>query len=101
MATFAVAFLIFSGLVLIASVPLLIVALRRQKARTVRHFLIAGGLVALLCAATSAGSERLVRQCREAGNPTCLDYGASGLQLLLLAGYAVVAWIVAYNISRE
>jgi hypothetical protein len=45
-------------------------------------------------------SERQVAQCEAAGNPSCVDYGTSGLQLVLVFFFVVGAWWSAYSIWR-
>ncbi len=96
MATFFVALLLFTGILLVLGSPVFVVAQRRDRKETARGFLIASGIVGLLCAIIAVGSERLVSQCEAAGNPSCLDSGAKGLQLVLVGGYVLAAWVIAY-----
>lgn len=99
--TFLVALGLFTVLVGILTIPLIVVTRRRERQETVRKFLFTGAAVAISCAMISATSERLVRQCEEAGNPTCVDFGASGIQFVLVAGYGIAVAIATLNIHRS
>lgn len=101
MATFFSTLVLYAGIVLFVSIPTLVLARRKRRAKTARRFLITGGIIALFCALVSALSERLVRQCEEVGNTSCVDYGATGMQFLLIAGYAVASLTAAIGISRD
>lgn len=101
MATFFRALVLLTGLMLLLAVPLFLVTRRTGRRATARRFLIAAVILGVFCAGLSASSERLVNQCRAAGNPTCLDFGASGLQTLLIAGYAIMSWIMTVVVYRE
>ena len=101
MATFAVAFVLFTGALLVISVPVVFLARRRGRSKTARRFLIAAGAVGLICAIVSAGSERLEGQCQTAGNPNCYDFGGTGLQFLLVAGYIISALTKALALRRD
>lgn len=101
MATFLFALLLYIALLLVCSTPVLVLAWRRSQARTVRRFLVAVVSVGLIAAGGTATSERLVNQCREAGNSICLDQGFAGLQILLVGGYIVVALVTAYLLHLD
>jgi hypothetical protein len=98
---FITRFLIVSTLLIGLSTPLLFLAWRKRTDHTVRNFLIAALVIAALCGVLAESSARLVRQCLESGSPGCVDIGASGLQTLLIGGYLLVAWAMAYVIWRE
>jgi hypothetical protein len=99
--TFLVALFLFTGLVLVLGIPVFVVAMRRDRKDTARGFLIAGGVIGLLCAIISFSSEILESRCEAVGNSSCFDVGASGLQLVLVVGYVLSAWIVAYIQFRD
>ena len=103
MITFTTAFFFFTAILLAAAVPVLIVARRDRLSDTIRHFLIGAGVVGLVCAVGSFTSERLVDQCVAAGSSTrsCADSGTIGFQSLLVAGYAVTAWVRAFQIHND
>jgi len=96
MATFLSALLFYAALLLVCTAPVLVLAWRRRRTRTVSRFLVAGASVGLIAAGGTATSERLVNQCTEAGNSICLDSGFAGLQILLVGGYIVAAVAKAY-----
>jgi hypothetical protein len=98
--TFATTLLIFLALLAALGTPLWIVATRDRRTTTVRNFAIGATLVAVLCALMAQISERQVAQCEAAGNPSCVDYGTSGLQLVLVFFFVVGAWWSAYSIWR-
>jgi hypothetical protein len=91
-----VALLLFTGLALVLGAPVFVVARMRHRKKTARGFLIAAGVIGVLSAILSFSSEMLESRCEAAGNPSCLDFGASGLQLVLVVGYVLASWIVAY-----
>lgn len=99
--TFLTSLLLFGGLALILGSPVLILARRLGRDRTWRQFLIAGIAVGVVCATLAFSSASLVDQCLAAGNPTCADYGATGLQLLFVGGYVAFAWLTAYMMARD
>jgi hypothetical protein len=94
-------FLLVGGGLLLAAIPLFIVARMRKEPRTIRSFALGAVGIAILCAAVAAGSERQVAQCLEAGNTDCIDSGASGLQLLMIVLYVIAAWSTAWLTYRE
>jgi hypothetical protein len=49
----------------------------------------------------AASSARLVNQCEAAGNPDCLDFGSTGIQMLFLGGYGLAVLLTAYLIQRD
>lgn len=91
-----VALLLFTGLALVFGAPVFVVARLRDRKKTARGFLIAAGVIGVLSAIISFSSEMLESRCEASGNPSCLDFGASGLQLVLVVGYVLASWIVAY-----
>ncbi len=103
MVTFLVALVIFTGILLVVSIPLLLVARRDGRFDTIRKFLVGAGVVGLLCAIGSATSDALVNKCTDAGNSSsaCIDAGTTGFQVLLVGGYAVAAWTKTYLIHND
>jgi hypothetical protein len=94
-------FLIVAGVMLALGAPVFIVSWRRGLRDTIRNFLIGGAVVALLCGVLAGVSDRQVAQCEAAGNPDCIDAGATGLQLVLIGSYVTVAWITASLIYKR
>lgn len=92
---------VFGVITAILAGPVVIVALREGLTDTVRRFALVGGAVALGCALLSLGSEALVGRCRDAGNTGCLDYGALGMQVLVLGVYGAVSLLRAFTIARN
>ena len=101
MATFIISFIISLGILLALGAPVLFTARRRGRAETVRRFLIAAGVIALLSGILAASSTKLTEQCEAAGNPGCVDSGSFGMQVLFFGGFAITAWLNAYFISRN
>lgn len=81
--------------------PLWIVAWRRRRRDTIRNFGIGAVVVAALVGIVEITSDRAVEECLAAGNPDCLDSGSAGMQLVMVAFYALVNWFVAYKIWTE
>jgi hypothetical protein len=101
MSTFLTSLLLFTGLLLVISVPVLVVARQRGRAGTVRRFPIAAVVTALFCATLAATAVGLEERCEAAGNPNCFDSGATGLQTLAVVVFAGIAWVNAYMIYRD
>ncbi len=101
MLAFLAAFFFFTGLMLVFSLPIFVVAWGKGRTKTIHRFLIAAGITGLTSAAVSASSDRLVRQCEDAGGLDCLDYGSTGLHLLLVVGYVITSWVKAVIIIQE
>ncbi len=101
MAMFFAAFFFFTGLMLAFSIPLFVVARRKGRPKTTRRFLIAAGVIGLITALVSAGSEILTSRCEAVGNFSCLDFGSTGLQVIFIAGYVISSWIAAVIINQE
>ena len=101
MTTFLTALVRYTGGLLLAGVPVMIIARRRRRVQTIRRFAIAAGLIGLICATVSVSSEELVDSCIAAGNKNCFDFGADGLQLMLVVGYVGTALVRAFQIYND
>jgi len=99
--TFVTSSLVVTGVLAILGGPLFLIAWRRGRRTTIRNFVISGAVIALICGVLAWSSERLVRQCQEAGSPSCFDAGGDGLRFLFVGFYAVSAWINAYFIWHD
>lgn len=98
--TFVSTLLLFLLLLAVLATPLWVTAIRRQRRTTVKNFAIGAAVVAIVCGLLAQISERQVQQCEAAGNPTCVDYGTSGLQMVMVFFFVVAAWWSAYSISK-
>lgn len=92
---------LFGGIALFLSAPVTIIGLQDGRPNTARRFIFGAIVVGVSCASISLVSDWLVGLCREAGNTSCIDYGAAGMQLLLLLAYGIVSFSRAYLISRN
>ena len=92
---------LFVGLFTLIGSPVMAVAYRRGKSRTMTKFLFAGLLTGLFAAILSATSDALVSRCDEAGNTGCLDYGTAGIQTLILVAYGLVSLIATVRLIRD
>lgn len=102
MLAFLTTVLIYLGVLLACSMPAVIVARRDSYHRGVaRRFLIAGLACGLVCGLVVAGSNRLVDQCRNAGNTQCFDSGATGLVTVVIGGFLLVSVVRAYLMLTE
>lgn len=90
-----------AGLLVLLSAPLFVLAWQRERLITARNFLATAGVIALFAGFMVHNSERQIEQCRAAGNPSCWDSGTAGLMIVFIGTYAVVSWVVAWNIWRE
>ena len=86
----------YTALVLVLGFPLFLTARRQQRTRLIRQFVIGAVTVGVFCGVMGATSAKLVSDCEKAGNPDCIDYGSTGLQVFSVGVYAAVAWIKAY-----
>ena len=87
-------------LIVLAS-PLFYMARKKRRFDTIRSFAIGGAVVVALVAGLAQVSKVQVDQCLEAGNPNCVDAGTSGLQILIMGGYVIAAWWVAYVLTDQ
>ena len=98
---FVVDLFVFGLIATAVTAPVAILGLREGLHDTVRRFLTAAAVVALGCALLSWGSNALVDRCLDAGNTGCLDYGAMGMQVLVLSGYGLVSVLRSVSIWRN
>lgn len=101
MTTFLEALLVYGGILAIVSIPAIVLARRKGRAALGRNFGIAAGAIGLVCAFLAWTSKVLVDQCNAAGNTACVDYGGRGFQIMLVAGYGVVALWTAISLARD
>ena len=101
MVTFLIAFVGYTAAGAVLWIPLAVVGRRKRRTRAVNRYLVGAAAMGMICAVIAASSERLVNQCRDAGNPTCYDFGATGLQLLFLGGYGFAVLLMAWLIHRD
>ncbi|MGD2044217.1 MAG: hypothetical protein PVJ28_11245, partial [Acidimicrobiia bacterium] len=81
--------------------PLWWAAYQERKRTTLRNFAIGASGIAFVSAAMAAISERQIAQCEAAGNTACIDYGTTGLQVVMVFFFAVGAWWSAYSIWKS
>lgn len=93
--------MLYGGILLIVSIPIVVVARRKGRAALVRRFGIAAAVVGLVCAVLAWTSRVLVDQCVEAGNTSCVDYGGRGFQVTLVTVYAAAAIWTAISLARD
>jgi hypothetical protein len=98
--SFLVEVALFVGLATIIGLPVMAVAYRRDEILTLRRFLLGGVAVGILVAILSTTSDMLVSRCLDAGNTGCLDYGAVGIQTLILVIYGVASLIATVRLLR-
>jgi hypothetical protein len=90
-----------TGLLLVSSIPVFVVARRHARPRVARRFLIAAGVIGLFFAASALASEQLVENCGAAGGVACLDAGFSGMLFFVAGGYITVALVAAFVLARQ
>lgn len=101
MIRFGVTTLGYTALLLMFSAPAIFMARRRSSPDTTRRFLIAAVACGLACAILAAGSRRLEAQCEAEGNTQCVDYGASGLLLIIIVAFLCTALVRTYLLVRD
>jgi hypothetical protein len=101
MTTFLLALLLHTAAAVVLWLPLAWIGRRRRRMGTVRRYLVGAAATGLVCAVVAASSERLVNQCEAAGNPDCLDFGSTGIQIIFLGGYGLAVLLTAYLIHRD
>ena len=102
MITFLYSIVLFSGLLLIVAVPVIFVARRREKSSTIRNFIVGAAATGTVLAIIKFTSDRAVQQCLDAGNSDtqCVDFGSTGMAVLFIGGYVVIALGRAWVLSR-
>lgn len=88
-------------MLLLFSIPVVLAARNRGRKVLARNFLIAAVIIAPIAASIDVSSERLVRQCFDAGNLGCEDFGSAGFRALLIGGYILTALGETYLLWRE
>ena len=88
----------YSVLMLGLGAPLFVAARREGRSRLIRQFVIGAVVVGAFCGVLAASSAKLVSDCEKAGNPDCVDYGSTGMQLFGVVAYTLTAWIKAYRL---
>lgn len=101
MGTFVREMALFSGILGVITLPLVFVARANKREKTLRRFLVAATVIALVSALVSVNSEHLAQQCRDAGNTSCYDPGGRGMQAVAVFVYAMAAWAAAFFIYRD
>ncbi len=101
MTTFFGALFSITGILLLCSLPVLIVARRQKRPQVARRFLVAAGSIGLFFAASAAASEQLKEDCGASGSIACLDVGFVGLLYFVAGGYIIAALVVAIVIGRQ
>jgi len=99
--TFLTQLIVDAALLFVFTVPLLLVARRRERSKQARKFLIAGGIIALSTSIILTTSDRWVEMCHEAGSSRCEDIGSTAFRGILIGGYMIVALVEAYLIARD
>lgn len=90
-----------TGVLLVCSIPVFIVARRRARPRIARRFLVAAGVIGLFFAASALASDQLVDDCGSAGGTACFDAGFSGMLFFVVGGYVTVALVAAFVLARQ
>lgn len=98
---FVVTVLTYTGLLLVFSAPVVIVAARQRRSATVKRFLLIALGLGLFCGLMVAGSNELIAQCEAEGNSRCFDAGASGLVVLILGGFLLTSIVKAYLFATD
>ncbi len=101
MVRFATVAIIYGFGMLLLALPLRYIALRHGREDSWRKAIITATVIAITLAVVDATSRRAVAQCWAAGNPTCVDSGSAGIQLLFAGGFVAWSWIIAYLIYND
>lgn len=83
------------------AVPVVAVAHRSGRRRTIRRFLVAAAVAGTFCGFERAMTDRLEGQCRASGNTQCVDYGGSGMIYLVVVVFLCTSLTRAYLIHRD
>jgi hypothetical protein len=94
------AFVPLTSIMVLAALPVVFFSRRTNPAKA-RRFLIAAAVAGLSCGVLAATSKKLVDDCLAAGNTSCLDFGATGLQAMIVIGYAATALISGFLLWRD
>lgn len=99
--TFIFSLLRDGAVLLLFSIPLILIARRRNRMAQARGFLIGGAIIAVLSATITVTSIQLVQRCFDAGNSGCQDFGSTGFRMLLMGGYIIVVLVEASLVAGE
>jgi len=99
-ATFFGSLFLVSGLLLVVTTPVFVLARRRKRTLLAWKFLVAVGAIGLFAAIAAVGSERLVDNCRDAGNYSCLDAGFTGFLFLIGLIYVIAVGTATYMLTH-
>jgi hypothetical protein len=93
--------LLLFGVVFFAiSVPVVVLARKRQRRHIGRRFLLAAGVGSLFASAVTTTSDALVQKCLDAGNTSCFD-GSIGILVLVIGVFAVAAVSTAWVLYKD
>lgn len=101
MTTFLFSLVRDAAVLLVFSIPLILIARRRNRMRQARGFLIGGAVIAVLASTITITSIQLVERCFDAGSSGCQDYGSAGFRLLLMGGYIVIVLVEAGLVAGD
>ena len=101
MDTFIAVFALATGALMVCSVPVLVVAQRRNRLDVSRKFLWAAVSIGLFFGVSAVASDRLTDECVGSGSTSCLDFGFTGFMFLVGVIYVVAAVAVAISLNRE
>lgn len=101
MASFFGALFFVTGLLLVVTVPVFVMAWRRRRARLAVKFFVAAVAIGLFFALAAVASKRAVENCRAMGNASCLDAGYTGFLFLVVLIYVIASMTTTFILARE
>jgi hypothetical protein len=99
--TFFRALLLITGLLLMVTIPVLVLAWRKNRTRLAIRFMAVAVAIGTFFGFAAAGSERLRDSCRESGSISCFDSGYTGFLFLVVSLYVVAALSATYILARQ
>ena len=101
MVRFATVAIAYSFGMIVLAYPLRRIALARGRDHTWRNYITAAVALAVIVAVVDTTSRIAVRQCFEAGNTSCIDFGSAGFQILITGGLVAYSWLMAFFIRND
>ena len=101
MVRFATVAIAYAFGMIVLAYPLRRVALQRGREHTWRNYIIGAVILAVVVAVVDTTSRIAVRQCFDAGNTSCVDFGSAGFQILITGGLVAYSWLMAFFIHND
>jgi mannose/fructose/N-acetylgalactosamine-specific phosphotransferase system component IIC len=90
-----------TGLLLVVTVPVFVMAWRRRRTGLAIKFVVVAAAIGVFFAFAAVGSKRAVDNCREVGNYSCFDVGHTGFLFLVGLIYVIAVATATHSLARD